>query len=549
MRAASAGLAFVGLALVGLALLVLPFIAPPALAQEDGPQDGPLSAIDWLSQSVGQGDTDGSGTRAPVPDPDEPPTTDSATSPDITVQSLDAPPRGGLGLLPGSITGLPADLWSGSRAEILAALIASEDAETLPALRDLFTTLLLAQADPPQGDGSAAAGGDFFLARVDKLLDLGALEPAQALLERADREDAETFRRWFDVSLLTGTEDQACQFMDRHPALAPTLPARIFCLMRKGDWDAAMLTLGTGRALGQIEPEADRILTLFLDPEAAEEAEPLPPPRRPSPLIYRLRESLGEPIATATLPRAFAHADLRDLAPWRSRMEAAERLVRVGAVSPNVLFALYVQETPAASGGVWDRARVIQQLESAFEDGPDAIAAALPPAWAAMEARGAGVAFAEYYGPRLVEAGLEGDAGALAWRIGLLSGDYESVSHDPPVDGGDMLLVAVAQGDPGAMRADGGGAGGGANDRLNDRLNDRAETVLAAFADPALPPSLTEMAGGGRLGEAVLRVLTQMASGLESDPLAVTEGLAFLRSVGLEDIARRAALQYMILAP
>ncbi|MBW7921483.1 MAG: hypothetical protein H3C51_05215 [Rubellimicrobium sp.] len=504
-------------------------LAAPAFAQDDSP---PLSAIDWLSQSVGAGsDLVTGGTQAPVADPGEPPISDSAATPEITVRSLDAAPRGGLGLLPASITGLPADLWSGSRADILAALITAEGAETLPALRELFTTLLLAEADPPQGDGP---GSDFFLARVDKLLDLGALEPAQALLERADREEAEIFRRWFDVSLLTGTEDEACRFMDRHPALAPTLPARIFCLMRKGDWDAAMLTLGTGRALGQIDGEDDRVLTLFLDPEAAEGAAPLPPPARPSPLIYRLREALGEPIATATLPRAFAHADLRDIAPWRSRMEAAERLVRVGAISPNVLFALYMQETPAASGGIWDRARAIQTLEAALDRGPDAIATALPPAWEAMAARGAGAAFAEYYGPRLVAAGLTGEAGALAWRIGLLSPDYEAVAQEAvPAGDGNAVLAAVARGDV---------AGLSAHDA-------RTDAVLTALADPVLPDALTALPREGRLGEAILRVLAQMAPGIEGDPLAVTEGLAFLRSVGLEDITRRAALQYLILAP
>lgn len=513
-------------AIPGLVLGLL-VVAAPGSAQEGAP----LSAIDWLSQSVEEPDA-GGGTPAPVPDPDEPPTASNAATPEIVVRSLDSAPRGGLGILRASVTGLPADLWSGSRADILAALVAAEGAETLPALRDLFTTLLLAEAEPPLGDGE---GTDFFLARVDKLLDLGALEPAQALLERADREDAETFRRWFDVSLLTGTEDESCRFMERRAALAPTLPARIFCLMRKGDWDAAMLTLGTGRALGQIGDEDDRILTLFLDPEAAEDAGPLPPPARPSPLVYRLREALGEPISTATLPRAFAHADLRDIAPWRSRMEAAERLVRVGAVSPNVLFALYTRETPAASGGIWDRARAIQRLETALDDGPAAIAAALPPAWEAMAARGAGVAFAETYGEGLARAGLEGEAGALAWRIGLLSPDYEEIARFPvPPGPGNALLAGVAQGEV----AD-----------TPEPANPREEAVRAAFAGPALSESLAALPGEHRLGEALLRILTQMAAGLESDPLAVTEGLAFLRAVGLEDVARRAALQYLVLGP
>ena len=61
--------------------------------------------------------------------------------------------------------------------------------------------------------------------RIDKLLALGALEQAAALIEAAGTPSPELFRRAFDVALLTGAEDRACQFMAEEPHLAPTLPA------------------------------------------------------------------------------------------------------------------------------------------------------------------------------------------------------------------------------------------------------------------------------------------------------------------------------------
>lgn len=507
--------------------LILAVAATSGAAQEAEP----LSAIDWLSQSVESAATASgaqtSGVQPPLPDPDEAPVANSAATPEISVRPIDQVSADALGLLPHAVTGLPDSLWQGSDAATLATLISAETADTLPALRDLLTTLLLARADPPaNGDGTS-----FFLARVDRLLELGSLDPAQALLEQADRADPDIFRRWFDVTLLTGSEDDSCRFMEERPALAPTYPARIFCLARLGDWNAAALTLGTARALGDVTGEDEALLVRFLDSEMDDTAGPLPPPTRPTPLVYRLREAIGEPIPATGLPRAFAHADMRPVAPWRSQLEAAERLARVGAVSPNVLFDLYRQQTPAASGGVWDRAAAVQALDAALAEGAEAVAEALPLAWDAMAVPRAEVAFASHYGPRLMQAGLTGDAQALAWRIALLSPDYEQVAQSGVPDAPDAaVLAAIATGDVTGIAATG-----------------RASAVIAGFSDTVPEGTVATLLDDGKLGEALLRTLAAMAVGLEGDPQTVAEGLAVLRRVGLEDTARRAALQYLIL--
>ena len=62
--------------------------------------------------------------------------------------------------------------------------------------------------------------------------------------------EPEPFRRWFDIALLIGREDRACDIMLETPQIAPTFPARIFCLARSGDWNAAALSLRTGETLG-----------------------------------------------------------------------------------------------------------------------------------------------------------------------------------------------------------------------------------------------------------------------------------------------------------
>jgi len=493
-------------------------------------QNRPLSAIDWLSQTIQTPE------QSALTEPliNEPPVADTATSPEITVTPLDSPSPDAIGLLSSAVTGLPRSIWSQSDEATLSTLVQASRAETLPAIQELLVTLMLAEAEPPL---NATATGVMFLARVDKLLDLGALEPAQAMIEAAGPETPELFRRWFDVSLLTGTESAACDLMQEKPALSPTYPARIFCLARAQDWTAAALTLNTARALGDVTDEEDALLSRFLDPELFEGMGPLPPPSRPSPLVFRMREAIGEAMITAGLPRAFAHADLRSSIGWRSQIEAAERLARHGAISASTLINIYNLNTPAASGGVWDRAAAVQRFDAAIRrSDPEAIARTLPAAWVAMQTMRTEVAFARHYAEDLAAFATEGDVATLAFRMGLLAPSYEAVAigrTDPSAD--ERIWQAVARGDVTGVNA-------------TDRAS---EAVLAAFTDmPTLgtiPAPLATLITDEKLGEVLLRTISLFNQGIDGDFDALTDALKVLRLLGMEDIARRAALQYLLL--
>lgn len=485
----------------------------------------PLSAIDWLSQSV----TETAATPARPPARiNEPPVANDASTPVITVTPLDAPSPDPIGLLPPDVTGLPRSLWSNSDEAMIVTLVQAERVDSLPAIQDFLITLMLAEADPPLGAGN---DGALFVARVDKLLDYGAIEPAQALLEQADLENPALFRRWFDVALLTGAEDNACDMMLTNPQVAPTYAARIFCLARAGDWNAAALTLNTHRALGDMSAQEEALLSRFLDPELYEGEAALGPPDRISPLVFRMREAIGEGLPTNTLPRAFAHADLRSTTGWKSQLEAAERLARYSAVSPNVLEGLYTARTPSASGGVWDRVEAIQRFDTALRAAdPTAVATTLPNAWRAARTARIEVAFAQIYADRLAPLPLTGPAAELTFQIGLLSPDYETVALAAG-DGADAFLTALARGIPQNVATD----------------DPKARAIQAAFDDATPPQPLTDLVTAGKLGEALLRTVATFDAGASGDHQSLTDALALLRVVGLEDVARRAALQFMLL--
>ena len=484
--------------------------------------EAPLSAIDWLSQSV-------TPVAQPAnPKPVEPPVTTGPLPEDVTVTVLGGPNPDAVGLLSSQVTGLPRNLWGMGGATDIATLIAAERVDTLPALRQLLVTILLAEADPPSDSG---AGGAVLRTRVDKLLDLGALDQAEALIAAAGGSDAELFRRAFDVALLTGSEDRACKTMKATATLAPTFPTRIFCLARSGDWNAAALSLRTGVALGQITPDEDALLARFLDADAEGEVPPIPD--RVTPLAWRMFEAIGEPLPTANLPLAFAHADLSDRAGWKAQVEAAERLARAGAIAPNLLLGLYTERDPAASGGVWDRVSAFQDFDAAMDAGDASrVAKTLPDVWRVMEEAELEVPFAALYGDRLALLPLTDAAARVAFRVGLLSPSYEKLAGARvTTDVTEVFLKGLANGSVEGLVAP-------------DSLG-RAIAPAFVLAEPSAESR--QLLEEGRLGEAILMAIDRVGQGVQGEFRGVTDGLALLRHVGLEDVARRTALQLMLL--
>lgn len=476
----------------------------------------PLGTPDWLSDTI---------TR-----PHSNIATD-ASSPVITVMPLDAIQLDAVGLLPTSITGLPSGLWGTSDTQTLAALMRAQPVQGLPAMQSFTQMLALAELDPPRG--APPEGSELFLARLDMLLTRGALDPAQALMERAGPSDPAVFRRWFDVSLLTDRAQRACATMNANPDIAPTLPAQIFCLARGRDWSAAVLLLETGEALGQITQGEGDLIARFLDPELFEDEPALPPDRNLTALEFQMRMAIAERPDATGLPLAFVYADLSVLAGWRAQLDAAERLTRSGAIAPQQWLAIYTAQAPSASGAVWDRVEAVQAFDAALLAGdPIEASARLVPAWEAMAEAGLQVAFADIYADRLLRTPLVGEAGILARRVGLLSPIYEEVAQTAIAqDADERFAFAIARGLP----VDG-----------PVPTNTTRRAIAGAFVDPLPPHRYSAYLAENRLGEALLRA-SQALARADGDADDLTDALVLFRAVGLEDIARRAALQMLLL--
>ncbi|MGK7653124.1 hypothetical protein ACSQ76_12130 [Roseovarius sp. B08] len=496
-------------------------LAAPAMAQE------PLTAIDWLK------DPAPISVARPLEEALNPPVADDvegAVVPDVDVMPLDGAQPDGAGLLPGSTTGLPPNLWAGSGTDTLVSMFSRLPSDPLPAIQALYYTLLLAEAEAPADAGPEAR---FLRARLMALRKMGAVDPALALVQQAGPYDASLFDQWFDLALLSGTEEEACAALSQDPDLSERYDARIYCGARTGAWQTAALTYETATALGVLDAASVRLLAQFLDPETIDAEMSLAPSAEMTPLLYRLYEAAGTPLPTRNLPREFAVADLRGLTGLKAEIEAAERLTRTGALPANRLLGLYTDQSPAASGGVWDRVAGVQKLEQAIVDtDPQAVARHLPGLWRDMKREGLAVAFATLFAQSLSTLDLDGRAREAAFEIALLSQDYETLAPDlAGSDARSRFLVGVAQGAPDAALA-----------------SETPQIAIAeAFAATEAHPDHADMLKAGRLGQAILTAALQLDTAGPNQASDIVAGLSTLRAVGLEDTARQAALQILLL--
>lgn len=486
---------------------------------------GQGSAPDWLSIGVPAKPTgQRSGQQTVVQSSKSwKPSGGGITTEAIQTTQLDIVQPDAVGVLSPEQTGIPKTFWGDSNPGTLARLIAPYRENALPEINALWQRIVLTEIDAPLHN---SAPGSILLARVDHLLNAGALDQAEALLDRAGTRTPELFRRAFDVGLLAGRAQSACATLLRNPSLSPDLKARVFCLARANDWSAAALTLTTAKVLGQISEADDNLLARFLDPELFDENDAPPPPVPLTALDFTLREALALPRSGQALPLAFLHGDLENLTGWRNQVIATEQLVRSGAIPPKRLLALYQDGEPAASGGIWVRISAVQDLLAAFEGDSDEISAALIHAYKALDEVGLAFILSDLAAEDLRDTDLTGAAASVRYRLWLLQSDYSDLSYEyTPQNSDEAFMQSVAQG------------------VLPDTAkNDIQAAILAAFEGTQLDVSAVTDARQGRLGEAVLKSLTDLIVSRYADPLAVEASISALLIAGMEDEARRIAL-------
>jgi len=515
----------------GLAMAAL--LAGAAFLTGAARAEPPKSAINWLSESLLQppnfviSPPGRTGYSLPTP---------------ITSMPLEMVSRDAAGLLPPAVTGFPNAIWGNLPAADAARLITEMGPSALPAAASLFKQVLLAQSDPPQ---NAGPDGALFLARIDTLFAMGALDEAEALIQLAGVQEPEIFRRWFEIGLIGQRTDAPCAALRARPSLSDDVATRTICLARAGDWNAAAITVSLAESLGQITLEDGDLLVRFLDPEMFADLPDAGNPDPLDPITFTLREALVLPRPEAPLPLPYLNTDLTLHTPARQRILAAERLVRASAIPPNLLFAAYRGARAASSGGVWGRAELVQALDAALISEDDArLAAAITSAMVGFAGANLLTALADEFADTLAHFPPAPETGQIAPRIRrllLLAGrpmaQWANLGRaDPPLV---QFAIRLASNTP--------------IEGISPYADPLPEAIHLAFANLTPPqqdlPQWLEKIEAGNFAEGLLHALSLLANGRDSDPKNLHKGLYLLRKLDMEAAARRVAIQLLLIEP
>lgn len=487
----------------------------------------PLSAIDWLNQLRSKKEIN---ILRQNSDSREPPISPNAVLPNIEVSNLSEIRIDTVGLLPPSVTGLPLTIWRDSASGDLKRLLDDMTIGSNPAIQSLLFRLLLAEGYAPYDSDDSFS---FFLARINKLVDYGAVEPALALLKRAAPLPSKLVPSLFELSMLSEDLPPVCDQVLQLGRNYPEDGARIYCHARRGDWLTARLMLETTVALGTIEQRQEALFHLFLETSAHDSIiAQLPPSSAPTPLDFRLYEAIGEPLSPSSLPRKFAVSDLSGDHGWKVQLEAAERLKISGALADNRYLGVFTLRQPSASGGIWDRVALVQEFDKAVKESSVILAQK------ALTVLSSDQSFPALAGPisrlfakKLMMLQLGKSEMILACKLALLTPEYKTAAFRlRSISDQYQVEIATATGEFSTLKP-------------NTALE---ETIYQAFVQPRIPYAIKTLLEQGKLGEVILTAIIQFYKGEAGDPQDMLDALSTLRLIGLEDTARRAILHHLI---
>lgn len=321
----------------------------------------PMSAIDWLAEKI-----------------NDPPIfyTNPSSNFDIIdndIKKINLPniSKNSIGIYPSIRLGINSNVWKNSNEYEISNLLEKISISDLYYLNRLLKRILLIEADPPIIVKEKKFSGSYFLrARILKLIQMGALDEAEALLLDANpTTDPNLIDLWSKISFLTLRFDNFCKSVLKsyHTLIHPA--HKIICLARSGDWNAAALSLATYSSIKQIESDYEKLLINFLDHESELEITDKTFCNKDKPILIYLCDFSNVNTLNSQIDVKYLYNDLGRGKSIRSRIIASEELVKSGAINPGILFSTYRIKKPSTSGGVWARVKQVQELENFFEVG------------------------------------------------------------------------------------------------------------------------------------------------------------------------------------
>ncbi len=298
----------------------------------------------------------------PIPAPYAAPQAQPASA--MKVERLELEPA-----MTGDGSGMPQDAWRGMTIEALEENLATLALPPVsPALHALWSRLMAASADAPQGGRSPA---HFDAVRLEALYRAGLLAAMDKRLAGLSADDPvfQSFRIRLDLAL--GRREQACltsrALIARRAALPKPMIGELhllsgYCAAAEGNPGGASVAADLAREEGVDAP----VSLAALDALAGGAKAPLTPPKTVRVLDYRLLELLGPVEPDQVLDRAepalAAAIALQENADPRARVIAAEIAARLNAITPEQLASAYRAAPAGADEPMLRRGELVRAI-------------------------------------------------------------------------------------------------------------------------------------------------------------------------------------------
>jgi len=276
----------------------------------------------------------------------------------------------GIGLLSTERAKFPGDLWSNSSEKVLSETLNKTPKYSLASTNKIFKRLLLVDAKPPLNSiGVKNMGYLFLLSRVDQLIELGAIDEAEEILNYIKEPSIEIMKRKIEVASLNGRISNACRLANKYPNFKGMLQFKIICLVRKNDWQAAALSFMAGSSLKQFDEKEKQLLLNYLDPDIEPDYQGKFMIDELSPINFYLMNGKKELIPPEVMPNKYAYAfsQLHMSSP-KMRIKFMEQLASNYVVNTNTLFNLYRLNVHEDKEKTSNASMAVIKLDQAFNN-------------------------------------------------------------------------------------------------------------------------------------------------------------------------------------
>mgnify|MGYP001245473605 FL=1 len=275
----------------------------------------------------------------------------------------------GIGLISIERTKFPGDLWSNSSEVVLSEKLKNMPRLSLASTNRILKRLLLVDASPPLNSiGIKNMGYSFLLSRIDQLINLGALDEAEELLNYIKEPSIEFMKRKIEVASLNGRLSKTCDLANKYPNFKGMLQFKIICLVRNNDWQAAALAFTVGSSLKQFSQKEEQLLLNFLDPDIESNYNNRVAISDLSPTNFYLMHGNKELIPPEDIPNKYAYAFSRSGMSPKVRIKSAEQLASNYVVNPNTLFNLYRSSQYEAIEKTYNAKKTVIELDQSFKN-------------------------------------------------------------------------------------------------------------------------------------------------------------------------------------